>query len=247
MHPLLLTAIGVGLAVGLIFLIPQLPVQNRLIDCCDDDDISKLRKKLDDGGDPNRPGWFGLTPLIVAVRGKRFETVRLLLERGANPNGTERRTLPLAAATESNDLQMAQILMEAGALPLQGGLFGATPFEQAVENGDEEMVRMMIRYGATGAAVNSLGDPIFAVAVASAAREKKPEILQKKLKTISFLLDHGAHPNMRYGDDFPLVSLALPNVEVLRLLVDRGAITDVAWDGVELEEVIRILLEPEPN
>lgn len=60
------------------------------------------------------------TPLIRAVRLKRSEAVRFLLDAGANPDLTTNysRTL-MSYAVKNNDIEVVQLLLGSGAFPLQ--------------------------------------------------------------------------------------------------------------------------------
>lgn len=52
---------------------------------CQTGDLSKLRKILDDGGNPNHTCPDGTTPLHWAAQGGHFDCAKLLLDRGARP------------------------------------------------------------------------------------------------------------------------------------------------------------------
>jgi hypothetical protein len=87
------------------------------------------------------------------------------------------------------------------------------------------------------------GECLIVRLVAKVLRDPKPEAVDHLIVMVGLLHDHGANLNVRNQDGAPLVGLAMPHVKMLRFLVERGAITDVSWDGTDLKEAIAILLE----
>ena len=92
--------------------------------------------------------------LHAAAAGGELETVKLLLERGADvtiqPNSKTRDSL-LHVGTESNNLALLEILCNAGAgihLSTQDK-FGRTPLHVAVDNGQISIVRYILDEGAS--------------------------------------------------------------------------------------------------
>jgi uncharacterized protein len=101
---------------------------------------------LDHGADPNLPNLKGWTPLYLAVKNRNAENsaipgpptegaldfIKLLLDRGANPNQR------INADTELHQGMLATWLKEAG----------ATPLIRASLSGDLTMVRLLLAHGA---------------------------------------------------------------------------------------------------
>ncbi|NKB66957.1 MAG: sigma-70 family RNA polymerase sigma factor [Candidatus Latescibacteria bacterium] len=111
-------------------------------------------------------------PLSAAVEGGHHQLVRLLLDKGADPNQRETRTCPhgsaLMSATVADDLEMAEWLLEAGADPngyidssgwpatratsdaMRGLLYGyggkANPIWGQIQQGKLETVAAILRY-----------------------------------------------------------------------------------------------------
>lgn len=89
-----------------------------------------LRDVLRRGGDPNLQTACGHVPLHMAVQRKNVDSVRLLLESGANPNVVERahRNSPLWYATMVRDAAPYVLLLRKyGADPLSSNRHGGTP------------------------------------------------------------------------------------------------------------------------
>lgn len=58
----------------------------------------------------------GVTPLIIAVHNKKVDSVRVLIDCGANPNQMSNRLItPLIAAVEAGHLETIKLLLERGA------------------------------------------------------------------------------------------------------------------------------------
>ncbi len=91
---------------------------------------------LDAGADPdardNRNGW---TPLMHAIHKQHVGAVRLLLDRGADPNARIPAFTPLMMAAAERDPAFVKRLLEYGADPKPRGTGGATTLSQAVSGG----------------------------------------------------------------------------------------------------------------
>ena len=96
----------------------------------------------------------GFSPLHLAVFARRPEAVRVLLERGADPNVLARhaqiRVRPLhTAAAFGGDAKIARILLEHGADPNAGTEErGFTALHSAAQGGNAELVRLLLAHGA---------------------------------------------------------------------------------------------------
>jgi hypothetical protein len=75
-----------------------------------------LQFLLDHGGDVNKTGTFGITPLMIAAYCGSNSTVRLLLSRGADPNiATANGETALTFAKDKHRVETIRLLEEAGA------------------------------------------------------------------------------------------------------------------------------------
>jgi ankyrin repeat protein len=90
----------------------------------------------------------GMTPLVCAA-GTNAETVRLLLEAGANPNGADNDTrvmeTPLYYAADKPEI--TALLIAAGANVHCSDEDGFTPLMAAAEDGCEAVVRLLLAAG----------------------------------------------------------------------------------------------------
>lgn len=129
-------------------------------------DYEGLRAALDDP--EGFPDVYG--PLTIghcleyAIYASPLPFVRLLLERGADPNYADHAGFPslIAALTcrrpapgrpaRPDALEILAALLEAGADPNQRGLNDYTPLHWAASEGDEPAVRLLLARGADPAA-----------------------------------------------------------------------------------------------
>jgi ankyrin repeat protein len=87
-------------------------------------DVALLERLILGGSDPNVFDMIGNTPLHYAAEGEHFEAVRLLLSRGANVNARDERRAgdpPIAHVAQTCSLEMARLLLDAGADPTLPG------------------------------------------------------------------------------------------------------------------------------
>lgn len=112
---------------------------------------------------PNRVNQFspdGFTPLGLAAFFGQPEVVKALLERGANVNlaaNNAQRVAPLHSAVAGRQMNIVEMLLQAGAdvNAVQEG--GFTPLHGAVENSMVEMIALLLTFGADRELVTSQG------------------------------------------------------------------------------------------
>jgi len=231
-----------------------------------------VKKQLDEGVDINVRGGTFDTALQAAVAGRQqrfFEeityttwtdsspsvkellekrdpiTVRLLLERGADPNlFGGRYGCALSAACLYGDLPCVQLLLGYGAVPnshggekgsvlaaacssedirivklvLERGADVNTPgvLQSACSSGDINIVRLLLERGADP---NISGDHDSRSPLQIAAERQDTQL-------VKLLIDGGADPNLLQGSQgtaLQSAALIYGSVDVIRLLIDRGA------------------------
>jgi N-acyl-D-amino-acid deacylase len=133
-------------------------------------DPEKVSLLLAHGARVNTPTAFGNTPLLLAARApKAFESVRLLIEKGADVHATNLfGSTALMAAAAAGQLETVKLLIERGADvnaaplmevpdsdPIWGGL--RTPLMWAALRGNRDVVAYLIDHGANVNAVTGFG------------------------------------------------------------------------------------------
>jgi ankyrin repeat protein len=104
-------------------------------------DLPRVRALLAAGWDINEFDEFGKTALHYAADEEHLDVVRHLLESGANVNAADARTIgntPLANVAGSCSLELAQILIAAGADPTIRGWMGLDALYRAGKRMNDE-------------------------------------------------------------------------------------------------------------
>ncbi len=195
----------------------------------------------------------GQTPLMLAAQVGGTESVRLLLERGADPNITNKAgvTPLLRAATEPAKVRL---LLEHGARPDVPSALGHTPLMLAARSpGATESVRLLLQHGTRVNARSVFGSSALMAAAAA-----------DNLDAVRLLVEHGAEVHLEPTPQGPVPDpiwggLRTPlmwaafrgNRAMVEYLLGRGAdpnhvaffgtaLTQTAWRGHT--EIARLLI-----
>jgi ankyrin repeat protein len=186
------------------------------------------------GADVNLANKGGWTPLYLATDNRNIEGgdypvpkpdmdhlafIRILLENGAAPNARIRED------TLSRTIFTMQWLFESG----------ATAFVRAAQSGDTGLLQLLLKHGADPKIPTDYGDTALTAAagigwVEGVTYERSAK---ENLEAVRMLLDLGLDPNAANNDGrTPLMGAALKGRnDVVRLLVDRGALLDTRDKG----------------
>jgi ankyrin repeat protein len=125
--------------------------------------------------------------LVAAVKAVDRSAVRDALRRPAGVNRPESDgTTALYWAAERNDLEIVDLLLEAGAHPNTASRYGYTPLAMAAINGNERILSRLIDAGADANAATPAGEtPLMAAARTGVA------------PAVEVLLKRGANPNVK--------------------------------------------------
>ena len=117
------------------------PSDSPLIQATRTGSLDTMKRLLDSGADLNLPGPTGdgwdATPLQHAILARQPGAVRLLLDRGADPNrvGGPNSPAPLLLAAGDTDPTFVNLLVAHGADPAVEDKSGVTPLARAVSAG----------------------------------------------------------------------------------------------------------------
>jgi ankyrin repeat protein len=193
-------------------------------------DLARVRELLDENPSlihqVTTHSYYTGLPLVNAARGGHMEIVKLLLERGANPNQPEPGFAPwggsLITAINAKQFEIAKLLLEHGANPNQEGESSGNCISMAKFVGAPRDIQDLIAsyggvIGADMADVETLAAMLHANPNLSVSeRLDDPQIMQLILRYQPDLLT-------RRPDPTPWWSLATPKTpEFARWLMQRG-------------------------
>jgi ankyrin repeat protein len=194
------------------------------------------------GVDPNIKNRAESPPLLLAALLGYDTIINLLLDHGAKVNelGKNRMTALCCALMddgrarpEAEIKKTMSILLERGADLNLAEVNGSAPLHFAAQRGLHEVVNLLIDKGAQINARGAIGKTALCWTIGTIPSPSlRPQEMVKK--TVTFLLENGADPNMSSNNgDAPLHYAAeLGFDEVVNLLLDKGArINDVNHMG----------------
>jgi len=132
-------------------------------------------------------GAENLNPLVEAAQNGNKAGVQLALRNHADVNAAQPDgTTALEWAARLDDLEIADILLDAGANAKASNKYGVTPISLAATNGSAAMIERLIRAGADSNSTLPEGE----TALMTASRTGK-------LDAVQVLLKHGADVNAK--------------------------------------------------
>ncbi len=157
--------------------------------------------------------------------------VRALLKQHADVNAAQGDgTTALHWAAYRDDLEMAQLLIQAGADVKAATREGAiTPLFMACTNGSAPMIEALVKAGAAVNITKTNGTTPLMTAAGSGS-----------VAAVKALLDHGANVNAKeeaHGQTAIMFAAALDRGDVVKLLLERGADPNITSKSTKLERV----------
>src|SRR5688572_9211067 len=156
--------------------------------------------------------------LADAARDRDMATVRALLKPGVpsaevNAPGID-GTPALHWVVRVDDVEIAKLLIRAGADVRLATRYGVTPLSLASSNGNVEMIRTLLDAGADPNSPDPTGEPVLWTAIRSGT-----------LDAVKLLLDRGASKDYKDASQQTTLMLAVREnfPAIVRLLVERGS------------------------
>jgi ankyrin repeat protein len=160
-------------------------------------DPTRVEKLLASGLSVETQDVAGSTLLLTAAEKGQTRIIKILLDRGANPNVTTDRyghRTPLLWAVSNADVDSIKALLEHGASINTADDFGRTPLMEAASTTDRDTVKLLIEHGAD---VNSKAhDGSTALSLATRDRESANNLDRRAETTAGQRLDAGQN----FGD-----------------------------------------------
>ena len=195
-------------------------------------DQAKVQLLLAHGADVNTQSKQGRTPLLIAAgTNGNSNTVRMLLEKGANPAAADNTgATPLQMAAMAGDTASIRLLLAAKAPADQAAKDGTTPLLNAATNGNIEAVKALLAHKPNVNAVSIAASPTRVKNGTIALDRFTPLIAASaygSAELIKLLLDAGANVNAQDVRGVTPLIYAIasdrPNAKVVRALIGKGA------------------------
>jgi len=141
---------------------------------------------------------FG-TALMAAVTSNKPQTVKHLIENGADVNIRHKKTdhTALYFAARDNRIEIATMLLKAGADPNLGTDHDGTPLHEAVRKKKPEMVKLLLEHGADVNAVDINRDTPLAL-----GKDKYASMRAKPLEIAGILMSYGGKEKVEATPEF---------------------------------------------
>jgi hypothetical protein len=178
------------------------------------EDTQLIKALLDAGASPNDSVGSDMaeTPLIKAVIEQRINSVRLLLNRGAQVNTTDAtRQAPLHYAVKGHNIDIVKALLRCGAAANIRTQNKQIPIFIAALEGRTDMIRLLLNYGEDVNARDGNGfSPLYCAVVGN------------KADCVRFLLTKGAKVDIKDTEGIPLIDEANnhQNAQIVKMLQD---------------------------
>jgi len=191
--------------------------------------VGRVRRALEDDAAATAVNEFGRTPLMLAMGKRNWEIVRMLLNRGADPNSSYNDQALLYAVVRAGEVELAERLIEAGADPNSTNRNNWTCLQEAARRGNVEMLRTLL--SAPGILIDYSGEEDYWPPLHQAAHHRH-------LDAVKVLVEHGAQVDVRNqaGATPLIIAVRAQERPIVDYLLEYGAdpfvLTDSGWNGL---------------
>ncbi|MDB6066184.1 MAG: hypothetical protein JWR26_2392 [Pedosphaera sp.] len=194
-------------------------------------DVAKIESLISKGVNVNRGGTFNyggytrkqVTPLMLAAEAGQAESVKTLLKAGAGVHLADDTNEPrqsgktaLAYACGEEQIEIARLLLEAGADPNHRLSYGHTLFDELCYEGGLELIRLLYAFGADPNASCGKSDYFALKRAVSAGRLDVVQLLLLEQKAD---IDGGDED----GETALIQASKLLRLEIVQFLLEKGA------------------------
>lgn len=212
----------------------SLQINNLLFEAARKGCVDALAPLAKAGASPAARDRMGNTALALAAKSGRLSFVKALLDadRPAVSGQLERANVdgstPLVQAALADRIDVAKLLLDAGANAAAANAHGETALSAAAFNADAALAELLLARGAAPDAADATGKSVIVYAAGRAAA-----------RIVEMLLDAEVDPNRRYGHDLTALMWAAGHADnasrddglrTVKLLLARGATVDLADD-----------------
>jgi len=185
-----------------------------------------VASRLAEGAAVNTRDRFGNSALIYAVRGNHLETINVLVDAGANLNQANVNGItPLFEAAGGRHIETVRLLLHKGADPNIVNMQQVSPLANAVFNKSAAIVDLLLESGANPDVVDDTGKS----SAVYAAANGETQIL-KRILGVSTALENAVDTRYQHGLTLMMWAAGYGHVDTVKMLVDRGAVLDLADD-----------------
>jgi hypothetical protein len=182
-----------------------------LISAASHGETSRVQKLLLEGADVEARDNANGTPVLWAARGGYTGIVKLLLERGANPNVVEHGSkdmTPLLWAASLDNLECVKMLLDHGADVNAATTDGYTALMQAAINGTQDVVTVLLEHGADLSLRNSENRTALSVAKSNRSKPGRVDV----------------EPGQSWTDPIVIEKAQKRHDDIIHLLESAGAV-----------------------